>query len=119
MISYQDVEHTFQIVADSHYDINKDVYDENYDDFDLEYQQELELQYQKELGKKQNMFEFLVGESLHNYLNSDDLVDEMHEAQKKYIEVCLKCFFFSINWIYSFLLTMYKYLFNLIFCCSL
>ena len=89
MIFYQDVEHTFQIVADSHYDINKDVYDENYDDFDLEYQQELELQYQKELGKKQNMFEFLVGESLHNYLNSDDLVDEMHEAQKKYIEVCL------------------------------
>jgi len=82
----KDVEHTFQIVADSHYDINKDVYDENYDDFDLEYQQELELQYRKELGKKQNMFEFLVGESLHNYLNADDLVDQLNEAQKKYIE---------------------------------
>ena len=85
----QDNQHTFQIVADSIFDINKDVYDENYDDMDLEYQQELQLEYQREAGKKQEMFEFLVGDSLHNYLNVDDTVDQLNEAHQKYIEVCL------------------------------
>ena len=82
-------------MACSDYDVNKDVYDENDDGFDLmeHHQQELDAMH-AHVGR--SMFEYLVNDSLHNYLNVDDIVDDLNDTHQKYIEVCLTFFLVSV-----------------------